>query len=250
MPGTSVRPSFFVVSAPSLSLIVLQMTTTSKLMTLAVTALFAVSPAQAADSHQAAAHQATAHVIDAEAALKRLQAGNARYASQPETSSKATGKARKAAAHNPHPFAVVVAGVDPRTAPEIVFDQNIGDLFVLRTAGNLVDDHALGSIEYAVDHLGAKLIVVLGLRGCPFVKAAVNGPTAPGHLGGIVREIRPAVRAVMHDEGDVLVNAVNENVYRTADRISRKANFGEATASVRIVRAVYDPDTGKVEYLN
>jgi carbonic anhydrase len=225
------------------------MTTTSKLMTLVVTALFAVSPAQAADSHQAAAHQATAHGVDAEAALKRLQAGNARFVSHPESSSKATGKARKAAAHNPHPFAIVVASSDPRTAPEIVFDQNIGDLFVLRTAGNLVDDHSLGSIEYAVEHLGAKLIVVLGLKGCPMVQAAVNGATAPGHLAGVVREIRPAVRAVLHDEGDVLVNAVNENVYRSADKISRRAHFGEAASSVRIVRAVYDPTTGKVEYL-
>jgi carbonic anhydrase len=225
------------------------MTTTSKLMTLAVTALFAVSPAQAADSHRAAAHQATAHGVDAGAALKKLQAGNARFVSRPESSSKATAKARKATAYNPHPFAIVVASADPRTAPEIVFDQNIGDLIVLRTAGNIVDDHALGSIEYAVEHLGAKLIVVLGLKGCPMVQAAVNAATAPGHLAGVVREIRPAVRAVMHDEGDVLVNAVNENVYRSADKISRKAHFGEAASSVRIVRAVYDPDTGKVEYL-
>jgi carbonic anhydrase len=229
------------------------MTTTSKLMTLAVTALFAVSPAQAADSHKAAAHQATARGVDAGAALKKLQAGNARFASHQESSSKATGKARKATAHNPHPFAIVVASADPRTAPEIVFDQNIGDLFVLRTAGNLVDDHALGSIEYAVEHLGAKLIVVLGLKGCPMVQAALSGATAttaPGHLAGVVREIRPAVRAVMHDEGDILINAVNENVYRTADKISKRAHFGEAASSVRIVRAVYDPHTGKVEYLN
>jgi carbonic anhydrase len=194
-------------------------------MTLAVTALFAVSPAQAADSHKAAAHQANAHGVDAEAALKKLQAGNARFVSRPESSSKATGKARKAAAHNPHPFAIVVASADPRTAPEIVFDQNIGDLFVLRTPGNLVDDHALGSIEYAAEHFGAKLIVVLGLKGCPMVQAAVNGVTAPGHMGGVVREIRPAVRAVMHDEGDVLVNAVNENVYRTANKISQQSAF-------------------------
>jgi carbonic anhydrase len=93
-------------------------------------------------------------------------------------------------------------------------------------------------------------VVVLGLKNCPFVEAAVAGPTAPGHLRGIVREIRPAVLAVRKDAGEVLVNAVHENVYRMADRIARKAKFGEATPSVRIVRAVYDPDTGKVEFLN
>jgi carbonic anhydrase len=220
------------------------MTMTSKFTMLAAAALFAVCPAQAADSHHAAARS-----IDAEAALKKLQAGNARFVSKPEGSSKATAKARKATSKSPHPFAVVVACSDSRTSPESVFDQNIGDLFVLRTPGNLVDDHALGSIEYAAEHQGAKLIVVLGLKHCPFVEAAVAGPTAPGHLGSIIREIRPAVRAVRKDAGDVLENAVYENVYRTADKISRRANFGEMASSIRIVRAVYDPDSGKVEFL-
>lgn len=220
------------------------MITPSKFTMLAAAALFAVSPAQAADSHHAAAPG-----IDAEAALKKLQAGNARFASKSESSSKATAKARKATVKSQHPFAIVVGCSDSRTSPEAVFDQNIGDLFVVRTPGNLVDDHALGGIEYAAEHLGAKLIVVLGLKRCCFVEAAVAGPTAPGHLGSVVREIRPAVRAVSKDGGDVLVNAVNENVYRTADKISRRANFGDAASSVRIVRAVYDPESGKVEFL-
>jgi carbonic anhydrase len=220
------------------------MTTTSKFTMLAAAALFAVCSAQAADSHHAAAPG-----IDAEAALKKLQAGNARFAAKSESSSKASAKARKATAKSPHPFAIVVGCVDSRTTPEFVFDQNIGDLFVVRTPGNIVDDNDLGSIEYAAEHFGAKLIVVLGLKHCPFVAAAVAGPSAPGRLGSIVREIRPAVRAVSKDGGDILVNAVHENVYRTADKISRKGQFGEAASSLRIVRAVYDPDSGKVEFL-
>ena len=238
------RCAFFIVSAPLRSLILSEMITPSKFTMLAAAALFAVSPAQAADSHRAAAPG-----IDAEAALKKLQAGNARFVSKSESSSKATAKTRKATAKSQHPFAVVVGSADSRTSPEFVFDQNIGDLFVIRTPGNLVDDRALGSIEYAAEHLGARLIVVLGLRRCPFVEAAITGSTAPGHMGSIVREIRPAVRAVSKDGGDLLVNAVNENVYRTADKLSRRADFGEAASSVRIVRAVYDPDSGKVEFL-
>ena len=235
---------FFVVSDPLHSVIVFRMIHSSKFVMLAATALFAVTSVQAADSHHAAAPG-----IDAEAALKKLQAGNARYASKSQSSSKATAKARKATAQSQHPFAIVVGCADSRTSPEIVFDQNIGDLFVIRTAGNLVDDYALGSIEYAVEHLGAKLIVVLGHERCGAVKAAVAGPTAPGHVGNIVRDIRPAVNAVSKGGGDVLVNAINENVYRTADKISRKAKLGETASSVRIVRAVYDLDSGKVEFL-
>jgi carbonic anhydrase len=221
------------------------MITTSKFKMLAAAALFAVSPAQAADSHHAAAPG-----IDAEAALKKLQAGNVRFASKSESSSKATARARKATAKSQHPFAIVVGCSDSRTSPESVFDQNIGDLFVVRTPGSLVDDHALGGIEYAAEHLGAKLIVVLGLKRCCFVEAAIATPTSTeGHMGSITREIRPAVRAVSKDGGDLLVNAVNESVYRTADKISRRANFGDAASSVRIVRAVYDPESGKVEFL-
>ena len=95
-------------------------------------------------------------------ALARLKAGNERFASSKVSSSKPVAARRAETAKEQHPFAIVVACADSRSAPEIVFDQNIGDLFVIRTAGNLVDDYALGSIEYAVEHLGARLIVVLG----------------------------------------------------------------------------------------
>ncbi|NBV87802.1 MAG: carbonic anhydrase, partial [Verrucomicrobia bacterium] len=145
--------------------------------------------------------------------------------------------------------AIVVGCADSRTSPEIIFDQNLGDLFVIRTAGNLVDDYALGSIEYAVAHLGAKLIVVLGHERCGAVKAAVASGSAPGHVGNIVSDIRPAVKAVQGSGGDVLENAINENVFRVADKISRKAKLGEAASSVRIARAVYDLDNGKVTWL-
>jgi carbonic anhydrase len=188
-------------------------------------------------------------VVDPEAALKKLQAGNARYAGKSMSSEKPTGKARAATAQGQHPFAIVVGCADSRTSPEIIFDQNLGDLFVIRTAGNLVDDYALGSIEYAVEHLGARLIVVLGHERCGAVKAAVAGATAPGHVGAIVKDIRPAVTAVNKGPGDVLVNAINENVYRVADKICKKAALGDKAPEVRVVRAVYDLDSGKVDWL-
>ncbi len=120
---------------------------------------------------------------------------------------------------------------------------------MIRTPANLVDAHALGAIEYAIEHLGARLVVVLGVKRCCFMEEAVANPTAPEHLGGIVRELRPSVIAVRKDEGDVLVNAINENVYRTADKIARGLKLGDVASSVRIARALYDVDTGKVEVL-
>jgi carbonic anhydrase len=196
----------------------------------------------------AADHQDTL-VVDAEAALKKLQVGNARYSGKSMSSEKPTAKARAATAQGQHPFAIVVGCADSRTSPEIIFDQNLGDLFVIRTAGNLVDDYALGSIEYAVEHLGARLIVVLGHERCGAVKAAVASGSAPGHVGSIVKEIRPAVNAVNKYPGDVLVNSINENVYRVADKICKKAALGDKAPSVRVVRAVYDLDSGKVDWL-
>lgn len=220
------------------------MNTSSKLLALASTVLFAVASTQAADSHRVGEGGA-----EAQAALKKLQAGNARYVSKSGAPRKSSSEARKASAKSQRPFAVVVSCSDSRTAPEIVFDQNIGDLFTIRTPANLVDDHALGGIEYAVERLGARLIVVLGVKRCCFVESAVANDTAPEHLGGILRELRPSVLAVKKDQGDRVVNAIHENIYRTADKIARRLNLGEVSASVRIVRALYDVDTGKVEIL-
>lgn len=196
-----------------------------------------------------AADHSEVKIVEPEAAVAKLQAGNARYASKSMSSEKPTAKARAATAQGQHPFAVIVGCADSRTSPEIIFDQNIGDLFVIRTAGNLVDDYALGSIEYAVEHLGARLVVVLGHERCGAVKAAVASGSAPGHVGSIVKEIRPAVTAVQRYPGDVLVNSINENIYRVADKICRKAALGDKAPSVRVVRAVYDLDTGKVDWL-
>jgi carbonic anhydrase len=220
------------------------MNTTSKLLTLASTVLLAVSPAQASDSHRTGASE-----INAEAALKKLQAGNARYVSHSGASDKSSLVGSKSAAKSQHPFAVVVSCSDSRTAPELVFDQKAGDLFVVRTPANLVDSNALGGIEYALENFGTKLVVVLGVKRCCFMESAVAKTAPSGRLGGIVRDLRPSVQAVKKDAGDLLVNAINENIYRTADKIVRGLKHGKDASSVRVVRALYDVDTGKVEIL-
>ncbi len=181
-------------------------------------------------------------------ALLRLKAGNERFAQTKVSEGKPVAARRRETAQGQHPFAVIIGCADSRTAPEIVFDQSIGDLFVIRTAGNLVDDYALGSIEYAVEHLGTRLIVVLGHERCGAVTAALSSATAPGHVNSLVRDIQPAISASKGREGDPLTNAVLENDAEVAAKIRKKAELGELAAKVRVVEGYYDLDTGKVQW--
>src|SRR6266436_10094029 len=194
------------------------------------------------------AEEHPAACVGADDALARLSEGNARFATSTVSTEKPTAAKRAETAQAQHPFAIVLACADSRTAPEIVFDQNIGDLFVIRTAGNLVDDHGLGSIEYAVDHLGTRLIVVLGHSRCGAVTAALAGGSVPCHVNALVRDIQPAVAAAKGKEGDALANAIHENDAQVAKKIRSQAQLGEFASQVRIVEGYYDLDTGNVEW--
>ena len=208
---------------------------------LALTAAIAMSSwAMAADS--------TVPSVSADEALNRLKAGNERFANNKVSAGKPVAARRAETAQAQHPFAIIVACADSRTAPEIVFDQNIGDLFTIRTAGNLVDDYALGSIEYAVEHLGTRLIVVLGHQRCGAVTAALSGGSAPGHINSLVRDIQSAVTVSRGKEGDALTNAIHENDAEVAAKIRKEAELGELAAQVRVVEGYYNLDTGKVEW--
>jgi carbonic anhydrase len=190
----------------------------------------------------------SAPAVGADDALARLKAGNERFAKSKISAGQPVAARRAETAQDQHPFAIVVGCADSRTAPEIIFDQSIGDLFVIRTAGNLVDDYALGSIEYAVGHLGTRLIVVLGHARCGAVKAALGGDSAPGHINSLVRDIQPAVTAAKGKEGDALVNAIHENDAEVAAKVRKEAQLGELASQVKIVEGYYNLDTGKVEW--
>jgi len=198
--------------------------------------------------HRAFAAEPTIPSIPPDEALARLKAGNERFVANKESTSKPVAARRAENAGGQHPFALVVGCAASRTAPEIVFDQNIGDLFVVRTAGNLVDDYGLGSIEYAVEHLGVRLIVVLGHERCGAVTAALAGGSAPGHVNALVRDIQPAVEAAKGKEGDRLANAIHENDTLVAAKIRKQAELGALASQVRVVEGYYDLDTGKVEW--
>ena len=186
------------------------------------------------------------------AAQTRLVEGNKRFVDEATTHPDQTAARRREVAQGQHPFAIVLTCADSRVSPEILFDQGIGDLFVIRNAGNLSDDHVLGSIEYAVEHLHATMIVVLGHTKCGAVAAAVAGGEAPGHIKSIVEDLADAVSMAKKKPGDPADNAVRINAKLTAAAISQAAPIlSEAVKSghVKVVAARYDIATGAVEFL-
>ena len=181
--------------------------------------------------------------VDPDTALTRLRDGNARSVGGKLLHPNQSASARSAVAQEQHPFAIIVGCSDSRVPPEVVFDQGFGDLFVIRTAGEVLDAPSLGSIEYALGHLGSKLVVVLGHERCGAVQAAVDGGKAPPHIDSIVNAIRPAVDEVAKTSGDKLDLAVRANVKRVVRQL--QAN----SPGVRVVGMYYDLDSGKAEIL-
>ena len=192
--------------------------------------------------------------MSSDKALERLIEGNARFVAGHMThvAPEDVASALHNLATGQTPFAVVVGCSDSRVAPEIVFDEGLGDIFVIRTAGEVVDDAALGSIEYAVEHLGSPLIVVLGHERCGAVSAAVAGAQAPGHIATLLKAIEPAVEQTKGKPGDAVENAVRAQALDVAKQL-REAEpiLAERvrTGRLKIVAARYDLDTGKVEVL-
>ena len=188
-------------------------------------------------------------VVNAESALATLKKGNATYVASPVSSGKPTEAARADSFKSQHPIAAIVTCSDSRTSPEIIFNQNLNRLFVVRTAGNVVDDIGLGSVEYAVEHLGVRLIVVMGHQNCGAVKATVAGGKVPAHINSIVNEIKPAVATAKKEQGDLLVNSIQANAIRVSEKIRHDSDLKDVS-DVKVVPAYYSLETGKVHWLN
>jgi carbonic anhydrase len=188
--------------------------------------------------------------LSADAALARLLDGNKRFVAGNLTHPEQSAARRIEVSQGQHPFAIILTCADSRVAPEIVFDQGLGDLFVVRNAGNLLDDHVIGSIEYAIEHLHATCVVVLGHTKCGAVSAAVAGGEAPGHLQSIVASLADAVALARKKPGDAVDNAVRVNARLSAAALAQSEPvLAEAARSgrIRIVAARYDIATGEVE---
>ncbi len=190
-----------------------------------------------------------------EAAMRTLRDGNQRYVSG-RADHPAQGSARRMETSTGQaPFAVIVSCSDSRVPPEIVFDRGIGELFIIRAAGNLVDDFAMGSVEFGVAVAGAPLVVVMGHEACGAVKASmaqVDDPSnrPPGAISTLTDAIEPAVRDSRRMGGDPVEAAIEANVRRTVDQLGRSPILSEAIAAgnLEIVGARYDLDTGRVTF--
>ncbi len=187
--------------------------------------------------------------LNPDQSLNELIQGNKRYAGTWPRHPHQSAARRKEVAQAQHPFACILSCSDSRVPPEIIFDQGIGDLFVVRVAGNIADDAAIGSLEYAVERLGTPLIVVLGHKRCGAVQAAVSGGRARQHLDSITKVIEPAVAIARKQPGDVVDNAVEANVQVVVKQLgSSQPTLAELVKNgkLKIVGATYDLDTGLI----
>jgi carbonic anhydrase len=187
----------------------------------------------------------------ADGALKLLKEGNARFAEDKPAAKDIGAKRRQELAKGQHPFAVVLTCADSRVAPELLFDQGLGDLFVLRVAGNLTDPLILGSIEYAVEHLHTPLIVVLGHENCGAVAAALTKVEFPGNLGKLVKEVHVGKDLPMERSAALPLAVKNNAVHAAAQLTQRSELLKEEVAhkKVKIVSGVYMLGSGKVEWV-
>jgi len=191
-------------------------------------------------------------VVSAADSLARLKAGNARFVAERAENPHRSVTRRGELIGGQAPYAIVVSCADSRIPPELVFDEGLGDLFVIRVAGNVLNDQIIGSIEYAVANLGSRLVVVLGHENCGAVTAAretvAAGSKAPGHIQSILEAIRPAVEAT---RGKGLSDTAQANVRLAVEALKQSKPILQeqvAKGSVMVVGANYLLANGKVEF--
>lgn len=185
--------------------------------------------------------------------VERLMQGNQRYVTSTTVCHEDWSAKRTALSEKQKPFAVIVTCSDSRVPPEIIFDQSLGDLFVVRVAGNIVDDFAVGSIEYGVNILGANLVLVLGHSNCGAVDAALKGMKFDNHIQEVLNAIQPAVMATKGMSGDLLEKTIKANVKEVEEKLkTSKPLLAKLIkdGSLQISGAYYNLDSGKVEFLD
>jgi len=203
-------------------------------------------------------------MISAQEALERLREGNRHFASDLRSGMALTGHARRTElTTGQEPFAIILGCSDSRVPAEIVFDQGLGDLFVIRVAGNIVAPSQIGSVEFAAERAGARLVVVLGHSNCGAILATIEElqrPTAnqSRNLRSIVDRVRPSVEPLMetdlrHDHDALVRQAVRANVRASANQLRHGSDIIEQliqTDGLRVVGAEYSLETGVVEFFD
>jgi carbonic anhydrase len=195
-------------------------------------------------------------ITDPQVALDRLMAGNQRFVdAQMQHPDQDPDHRLKLSSQGQQPFATILTCSDSRLPPELLFDQGLGDLFVARVAGNIVDPALLGSVEYAVGHLKTPLIVVIGHEKCGAVQATLESiqhhQTPHGDIASLVTAITPAVAVAEQRPGDLLDNTIRANAEQSLDAIKKSSELTGPLASgqLKAIAAYYSIDDGHISLI-
>jgi carbonic anhydrase len=195
-------------------------------------------------------------ITDPDTALAKLKKGNARFVTAQMQHPDQGPQTRLRLSQAQKPFAVVLSCSDSRLPPEVVFDQGLGDLFVVRVAGNIVDPAGLGSIEYAVGHLGTPLVMVMGHENCGAVSATLEALQPPfdkphGAVESVVTAITPAVEVAERQQGDLLLNTIRANALQSRQEImkSHELEGPIGSGALKVVTSHYNLQDGTVSII-
>jgi carbonic anhydrase len=191
--------------------------------------------------------------VSPDAGIKRLVEGNKRFVDGKRLNPNQSKLRLQETSVAQYPFAAILGCSDSRVPGEIIFDQGLGDLFVVRLAGNIAAQEGIGSLEFATAVLGAQTIMVLGHTRCGAVSAAIKGDPLPGRIGIFVEEIKPAVERVRNKTGNIEENAVIANVQYQMGRLGESSTILASLikqGKLKIVGGYYDLATGKVNMIS
>lgn len=190
--------------------------------------------------------------LPADIALHRLKEGNYRFANYQMKHPNINKTRRDKLIIDQHPFAVVLSCSDSRIVPEMIFDQGLGDIFVIRNAGNDLDEHVMGSIDYAMRHLGVKLIVILGHEYCGAVGAAMKGDKESPEIESLLESIKPAVDLCKKENRYTYENVIKAHAILDVKDIVEDKDLGGYINKhgVKVIPAYYSIDSGEVNFLN
>ncbi len=191
--------------------------------------------------------------LTSDQALTQLLRGNERFVTGwPDHPNQSALRRREVSGSGQRPFAIILSCADSRVPPEIIFDQGLGDLFVIRVAGNVLDDVVLGTIEYAVEHMRTPLVMVLGHDKCGAITAAVERVKTNSHVQAVLEALQPALLMAEGQAGDRVSIAVDANVRHAVKKLqaSEPVLMGACAAGqLRIVGARYNLDSGEVKII-
>ncbi len=192
--------------------------------------------------------------LSAQDALSKLKAGNERFVKMRVKHPDETKQRRREMRAGQHPFVVILSCSDSRVPLELIFDQGLGDIFEIRNAGNVLNDHVIGSIEYAVMHCGVKLIVIMGHQDCGAIAVTLSGKSETRYIRALEDAIQPAIEKCKRDNLEINPdNVVKEHVAQDIEELIAKddelVKYMKENG-VEIIPAYYSIDTGKVEFLN